>query len=155
MSIAIADAAHGETIAMGPSRLRVLEDGRNTGHRLAVAELSVPPGVLTGPPQHLHREHDETFYVLSGAPTFTCGADTTTGTPGMLLTAGIGVPHTFANPGDEPAVLLCTFTPDLYIDYFRELGDLAQRTGRLDPAAVGEVMARYATEVLDPVTPGS
>ena len=32
-----------------------------------------------------------------------------------------GAPHTFANPGDEPAVLLNTFTPDLYVQYFRDL----------------------------------
>ena len=32
-----------------------------------------------------------------------------------------GAPHTFANPGDEPVVLLNTFTPDLYVQYFRDL----------------------------------
>ena len=36
-----------------------------------------------------------------------------------------GAPHTFANPGDEPLVLLNTFTPDLYVQYFRDLRELA------------------------------
>jgi oxalate decarboxylase/phosphoglucose isomerase-like protein (cupin superfamily) len=26
-----------------------------------------------------------------------------------------GAPHTFANPGEEPVVLLNTFTPDRYV----------------------------------------
>ena len=30
-------------------------------------------------------------------------------------------PHTFANVGDDPAVMLNTFTPDLYVQYFRDL----------------------------------
>ena len=32
-----------------------------------------------------------------------------------------GAPHTFANPGDEALMLLNTFTPDLYVQYFRDL----------------------------------
>ena len=66
----------------------------------------------------------------------------------MLVTAPPGTPHTFANPGDETAVMLATITPDLYIGYFRELA--AQPPGPLDPKTVGEIMSRYATEVLTP-----
>jgi mannose-6-phosphate isomerase-like protein (cupin superfamily) len=69
---------------------------------------------------HIHHEHEETFYVVSGTPMFTCGTDTITAELGTLVTAPIGTPHTFTNPGDVPAIMLCTLTPDLYIDYFRE-----------------------------------
>jgi mannose-6-phosphate isomerase-like protein (cupin superfamily) len=151
VSLAVVDGAAGETLTAGPLRLRVLEDGGRTGHRLALVELTIPPGIA-GPPQHLHREHDETFYVLSGTPTFTCGTDETHAQPGTLVTAAIGVPHTFANPGAEPAVLLCTFSPDLYVDYFRELARLAHGPTGLDPVAVGQLMRRYATEVVAPVS---
>ena len=41
-----------------------------------------------------------------------------------------GTPHTFANVSDEPAVLLNTFTPDLYIQYFRDLHDMIASPGR-------------------------
>ena len=62
-----------------------------------------------------------------------------------------GAPHTFANPGDEPLVLLNTFTPDLYVQYFRDLRELAGSgpAGGPTAEAVGEVMSRYATEVTD------
>jgi hypothetical protein len=46
--------------------------------------------------------------------------------------------------------MLCTVTPDLYIDYFRELDALSTGPTGLDPRSVAEVMARYATEVFEP-----
>ena len=76
-----------------------------------------------GPPQHRHGEHDEGFYVVSGTVRFTSG-DTSVDAPARtLVMVPPGAPHSFANPGDEPAVVLNTFTPDLYIGYFRELRD--------------------------------
>ncbi|NMI02211.1 cupin domain-containing protein [Pseudonocardia acidicola] len=149
MSIAIVGAAQGETVSVGPMRMRILEDGGRTEHRLGLVELTIPPHV-DGPPQHVHHKHDETFYVISGAPSFTCGTETITAEPGALVAAPIGAPHTFANPGDVPAVLLCTVTPDLYIDYFRQLERLSGDPGGLDPAAVADIMSRYATEVVRP-----
>ena len=56
-----------------------------------------------------------------------------------------GAPHTFANPGDSPVVLLNTFTPDLYVQYFRDLRDMIAGGTALSPEAILVVMARYAT----------
>jgi oxalate decarboxylase/phosphoglucose isomerase-like protein (cupin superfamily) len=56
-----------------------------------------------------------------------------------------GAPHTFANLGDEPAVLLNTFTPDLYVQYFRDLRDMIAAGQPFTPEATVEAMARYAT----------
>ena len=45
-----------------------------------------------------------------------------------------------------------TFTPDLYVQYFRDLRELAgsgPAGAPLAPEAVGRVMSRYATEVTD------
>ncbi len=145
MTITITGPAGGEALRAGPMSIRILEDGSNTGHRLGVVEVTIPPR-LAGPPQHVHRRHDETFYILSGTPLFTCGSDTIQARPGMLVTAPPGTPHTFANPGDQSVVMLCTVTPDLYIGYFRELA--AQPAGPLDPTAVGQIMSRYATDVV-------
>ena len=129
--------------------IRILEDGSHTDHRLGIVEVKMPPRV-GGPPQHIHRKHDETFFVISGTPTFTCGGETITVQPGTLVTAPPGTPHSFANPGEQPVVMLCTVTPDLYIDYFRALGSLHAGPNGLDPKEVGEVMARYATEFVRP-----
>jgi oxalate decarboxylase/phosphoglucose isomerase-like protein (cupin superfamily) len=56
-----------------------------------------------------------------------------------------GAPHTFANPGDQPAVLLNSFTPDLYVQYFRDLRDIIAGGQELTPETTIEAMSRYAT----------
>jgi hypothetical protein len=107
-----------------------------------------------GPPQHRHARHDEGFYVVSGTARFTIGATEYDAPAGTLAMIPPGAPHTFANPGDEPLVMLNTFTPDLYVQYFRDLRELADSgggSGRAPLAAetVAQVMSRYATEVSD------
>jgi len=147
VTITVVEPSVGEIIAAGPLRIRILEDGSHTHHRLGLVEVTIPPHI-DGPPQHIHRNHDETFYVISGTASFVSGVDTITAGAGTLLAAAPGVPHTFGNPSDVPAVLLCTVTPDLYIDYFRELGKLRRGPeGGLDPHDIADLMARYATEI--------
>jgi pimeloyl-ACP methyl ester carboxylesterase/mannose-6-phosphate isomerase-like protein (cupin superfamily) len=135
----------GEVVHLGPTTMRILEDGSTTGHRLGVGEITVAPH-SDGPPQHRHARHDEGFYVVSGTARFTVGADSYDAPAGSLAMIPPGAPHTFANPGDEPLVLLNTFTPDLYVQYFRDLRAMIEQGGTLTPAATLQVMSRYATE---------
>ena len=134
----------GEVIELGPARMRILEDGGVTAHRLGIGEITLAPH-SEGPPQHRHAEHDEGFYVVSGAVRFTVGDQVHDAPKGTLVMVPPGAPHTFANPGDEPAVMLNTFTPDLYVQYFRDLRETLAANGALTPAATVEVMSRYAT----------
>lgn len=133
----------GELIELGPVRMRILEDGATTAHRLGIGEITLPPHTK-GPLQHRHAEHDEGFYVVSGTARFTVGATDHDAPPGTLVMIPPGAPHTFANPGDEPVVLLNTFTPDLYVQYFRDMRALFA-AGPPTPAATADVMSRYAT----------
>ena len=73
------------------------------------------------------------------------GTSTYDAPAGTLVMVPPGAPHTFANPGDETAVLLNTFTPDLYVQYFRDLRDMIAAGDPLTLEATFEVMARYAT----------
>jgi quercetin dioxygenase-like cupin family protein len=135
----------GETIVLGTTRLRILEDGANTGHRLGIAESFLAPHT-PGPPQHRHAQHDEGFYVISGTVRFTVGDSEHDATAGTLVMVPPGVPHTFANLTDQPAVMLTTFTPDLYVRYFRDLRDMIASGQELTPQATIRTMSRYATE---------
>jgi hypothetical protein len=45
-------------------------------------------------------------------------------------------------------VLLNTFTPDLYVQYFRDLRDAVADGQELSAQATATVMTRYATEVI-------
>ena len=146
MSVHLSAPDAAEVVDFGPSSLRILEDGSHTGHRVGVVWSSVPPGT-PGPPQHIHREHDETFFVVSGTVRFTSGTEELDVPTGDLLTTPIGTPHTFSNPDpNQLATMLCTVTPDRYVNYFRELSALARRSEAVDPNAIFEVMSRYATE---------
>src|SRR5207244_13047766 len=132
IEVSVVGPDDGEVVLSGATKLRILEDGRTTSHRLGLAEITLAP-YTEGPPQHRHAQHDEGFYVVSGTVRFTVGDKVSDATAGTLVMVPPGAPHTFANPGDEPAVILNTFTPDLYVQYFRELRDFAAAAGR--PAA--------------------
>ncbi|MFE1589115.1 cupin domain-containing protein [Streptomyces sp. NPDC059402] len=144
-AISVVGPGDGETIVLGTTRMRVLEDGSHTGHRLAIAESVLAPRTQ-GPPQHRHAQHDEGFYVLSGTVRFTVGNDDYDATAGTLVMVPPGTPHTFANPTDQPAVMLSTFTPDLYVQYFRDLQDVFADGRPLTRQANIDAMSRYATE---------
>jgi mannose-6-phosphate isomerase-like protein (cupin superfamily) len=151
MTVTLTAPGEGEEFPAGPVRFRILEDGTGVDRRFGVAECHLSPG-WPGPPQHVHRAHDETFYVVTGTVLFTSGTDELLATAGSLVTAPIGDPHTFGNAdGDAPATLLCTVTPERYLGYFRELRDLRPGSdGTLNPSEVLGVMARYATEPYRP-----
>jgi len=136
----------GDVIQLGPSTVRILEDGSSTGHRLGIGEITVAPR-SAGPPQHRHARHDEGFYVVSGTARFTVGTASYDAPAGALAMIPPGTPHTFANPGDEPLVMLNTFTPDLYVQYFRDLRQIVSDGQAPTPEATARVMSRYATEV--------
>jgi mannose-6-phosphate isomerase-like protein (cupin superfamily) len=148
MPIHVVGPTDGEQSGGGAIRCRIIEDGSHTEHRLGLIEAIVPPGPV-GPPQHVHRAHDEIFIVTRGRLRFTSGTDSVDVEAGSCVTVPPGTPHTFSNPFDEPAAFIGTLTPDLYIEYFRDLSALPlDDQGRLDPADIGRTMANYDTEVV-------
>jgi quercetin dioxygenase-like cupin family protein len=136
----------GRVIEIGPLRLTVKEAGERTRGTLAVVELAAN-SAFHSPPPHLHREHEEGFYVLDGELELMVGTDTIRAKPGTFVMVPIGVPHTFGNATSDPVRVLCTLSPDHYIHYFEEVAPLFA-AGAPDPKAVGAIMARYATEVV-------
>ncbi|MFE7161394.1 cupin domain-containing protein [Streptomyces sp. NPDC057636] len=144
-AVSVVGPGDGEVIVLGTTRMRILEDGGHTGHRLAIAESVLAPHTQ-GPPQHRHARHDEGFYILSGTVRFTVGDEDYDVTSGTLVMVPPGTPHTFANLTDQPAVMLSAFTPDLYVQYFRELQEVLAGGRPLTQQANIDAMSRYATE---------
>jgi mannose-6-phosphate isomerase-like protein (cupin superfamily) len=143
-SVSVVPPDGGEVIELGSARIRILEDGGTTAHRLGIGEITLAPH-SAGPPQHRHGMHDEGFYVVSGTARFTVGHDEREAPAGTLVMVPPGVPHTFANPGERPLVMINTFTPDLYVQYFRDLRDAVTQNGELTSPDTVQVMGRYAT----------
>ena len=129
---------------LGASTMRLKLD-RAVNAAVAVYEYVSEPGV-TGPPQHVHHGHDETFYVVEGTYEFTIGANRSILPSGAFLYVPRGTPHTFRNAGDDLGRIVGTFNPARFANYFRELADIITATG----AAPGrdewvELYARYDT----------
>ena len=143
--ISITGPHEGEVALSGPVQMRILEDGSTTSHRLGLGEITIAPHT-DGPPQHRHARHDEGFYVVSGTARFTVGETVYEAPAGTLVMIPPGAPHTFANPTDATTVLLNTFTPDLYVEYFRDLRDMIAGGQALTPEATIQAMSHYATE---------
>jgi mannose-6-phosphate isomerase-like protein (cupin superfamily) len=90
--------------------------------------------------------HDETFLIQSGEVTFTSRNTKVTLKAGEYLVVPPMSPHTFANEGDEPAIIHTTFTPAYYVNYFRIMARMAaEDKGALTPEIHREAMLRYAT----------
>ena len=155
--VSLVEPGDGEITLDGTLQVKLLEAGDTTDGRLAVGIATVQKGRNSGL-QHRHQKHDEGFYVMPGRIEFSVGPDTRVVGPGTFIMVPPGAPHGFHNPFDEPAVMLVTFSPSLYVGLFREMAEIMRRDGsQLTPQA--DVAARYFTEFSDeyartPVDPG-
>lgn len=120
----------GELPEMGPTRIRILEDGSRTDNRIGAIASMMPAGV-SGPPQHRHLMHDETFLITSGTLRFTLGDTYKDARVGDYVVVPVGAPHTFANVSDAPAEFFSTFTPAYYGELFSGNGK-AERRGPIE-----------------------
>jgi mannose-6-phosphate isomerase-like protein (cupin superfamily) len=90
------------------------------GASYSLTEWDVEPGTQ-GPPIHIHHEHDEGFYVMSGHFGFVLDGVTTYGKPGTHVLVPKGHAHSFWNAGARPAKLLHIVSPPGLEQYFRDL----------------------------------
>lgn len=136
-----------EIIMFGPIKMEVLEDGRSTDNRVCVVKIHLPPH-LPGPVQHWHQMHDETFLVIKGNATFYSRDASFVAAEGDFIVAPPLSPHTFGNESDEDVVLLSTFTPAFYINYFRLMAEMMKKLtadGKNTPEIAKRAMLQYAT----------
>ncbi len=72
------------------------------------------------PPPHIHHEHDEAFYILSGTFTFTLGTDELEVPEGSLVVIPRGTRHGFSALAGSRALLV--IVPAGLGGFFTELG---------------------------------
>jgi quercetin dioxygenase-like cupin family protein len=127
----------------GPGDMyRFLVSGDETGGAYFAMEALVPPG--GGPPPHIHRNEDETFYVVEGTVGFRLGDDVVTAGPGDFVNVPRGMVHCFHNSGTAPMRMILTFTPAGIEKFFEETLERALDPSQPAPDNVDEVAARYA-----------
>ncbi len=93
-----------------------------TGGRFSMIEEIAPRG--EGTPLHVHREDDETFYVLEGEVLFHVDGDEHAASPGDTVSVPRGVPHAFVVTSDVAKFLVLN-TPGTHDKYFRDGGEPA------------------------------
>jgi len=116
--------------------------GNESHGALAFLTGSFAPG--TGAVPHLHRGHDEIFYVLDGRFMFDLGAETVEAESGALLFAPRGAPHGFVNVGDVPGRLIGVVAPAGYEQHFVEISGVPDGPGAR--AALAEIYQKYDQE---------
>ena len=95
--------------------------GADTDGAYSLLEVEL---VGDGPPQHIHKNEDEAFYVLEGEINVLLGERTTRATAGSFVLIPRGTVHTFSRVGQEPAKLLAIFSPPGLEQFFDEAVDL-------------------------------
>lgn len=122
--VMVKEPDEGRSIGIVGDIYRFLTTSEETGGRYSMFEATVLPG--GGPPPHIHRREDETFYVFEGEITFQIGDERRVATPGTFVHMPIGQQHAFKNETAQPAKMLISFAPAGLERMFFEVGkDLA------------------------------
>ena len=96
--------------------------GEDTGGTYSVLEYLAAPGA--GSAMHVHRNEDESFFILEGAITFQLGTEKTRATPGTFIHIPKGLRHAFVNAEAEPARSMVILTPGGLEYFFAEISTL-------------------------------
>jgi cupin domain len=94
-------------------------------------------------PLHLHHDDDEAWYVLAGRLRVRIGDDEYDVPAGAAVIGPHGVPHTFWNPDPAPARYVIAMSSQT-----NAMLDALHSGGSLSRADVGEIFARYGSELL-------
>ncbi len=148
--VIIKDANEGRTVGIVGDIYRFLATSEETGGRYSMFEAIVLPG--GGPPPHIHRREDETFYILEGEITFQIGGERRVAGPGTFVHMPIGNLHAFKNETDQPVKMLVSFAPAGLEEMFFQVGkDLADGEVPEEPSPqevdrLLEIADRYGIE---------
>ncbi len=111
-------------VLMNPigGRMVIKAFDQDTGGSYSLHE-NILPARSPGPLPHIHRNHEESFYVLEGELTMRVGVRTITAPAGSFLVVPRGVVHQPSNPGAQPARVLLIFSPAGMDGFFAEAAE--------------------------------
>ena len=130
----------GRTVNLGVIQMRVLAAGEaTTGRAFALAEFAGGPGPWTVP--HIHRETQESFFILDGEFTFAVGEQEIAASPGSYILVPRGTRHEIT-AGAGGGRLLTLMVPGGLEEMFFELAALPPDS-ITDPAVRAAISARH------------
>ena len=119
----VTEPGEGESVSLGGVGVDFKIPAEVTGGAFSVVEHPLDPGRLI--PPHIHYREDELSYVVRGRIGVRIGDRDYLAGPGSYVFKPRNIPHTFWNPGDEPAHLLEFIWPAGFENFFAALGELA------------------------------
>jgi quercetin dioxygenase-like cupin family protein len=120
----------------------------DTGGAFALMEDNLKREFALG--LHLHRQHAETFYILSGNVDFHIDGDWMTAVPGATVHIPSGVPHALTLAPGTTGKLLMIFQPAGFDQYLAELAKLTERNFA-DADKMRDLELKYDIVQLGPV----
>jgi mannose-6-phosphate isomerase-like protein (cupin superfamily) len=137
---------------LGSIGVRFMIDGAVSDGGFSLVEHPMSARALAAP-LHRHLREDEYSFVIEGRMGALLGDEVLEAGPGDLVHKPRGEWHTFWNAGDEPCRILEIIAPAGFERFFAELVDLGG-AAEADPAAMGELCARYDLEMDPDSVPG-
>src|SRR5262245_19423439 len=107
--------------------MRVLLTTEATGGAVSVLMAWHKPG--EGPPDHVHFNQEEIFFVVEGSYELTVAGEPRTAGPGTIVFIPRNVVHRFKNVGDTTACMLDWSLPGGQDHYFKTISELAGDDG--------------------------
>ena len=123
-------------------RMVVKVRDEDTAGAYSIHDNTIPAGA-PGPRPHIHRHHEEAFYVLEGELTVRVGPRTITAPAGSFVVVPRGIVHQPSNPGAQPTRFLLIFSPAGMNHFFEEAaeGHIPLQAAPTDTAILEELEA--------------
>ena len=122
--------------------MKVLLTSEAAGGAISVIVGWLKPG--EGPPDHIHSNQEELFFIVEGTCEVAAGDQTSTAGPGTIVFIPRNTVHRVRNVGDTTACILDLTLPGGQDRYFKAIADLAAGGGFTDEEAM-EISRRFDT----------
>lgn len=145
-------AEDGETFWGFGSLMTIKASAEQTGGRFSLIELLSPGGIAT--PLHVHREDDESFYVLEGELTFYLDdGQAIPAAAGSFVHVPGGDVHAFQVDSETARYLVITSSQ--HESFYRAISESTQTRSippeaPLDMEKIGPAAQKYGVEILGP-----
>ena len=137
----------GKSIQLGPGEHLLFRATADTScGQYSMFELTVQP--MEGPPEHVHHEHDEAYYVLEGTFDLKAGEQRITATAGTFVLVPRGTPHAYQNLASRRSRMLVLSTPGGIESYFEAL--VPHMWGASDLTRLAPLVEQHDVEVVGP-----
>jgi quercetin dioxygenase-like cupin family protein len=111
-------------------RITFRETAADTGGERLVVDLELPPGGRMPAGLHVHPEQKERFEVIRGRMRFRVRRDRIFAGPGEVVVVPPGVPHDWANVGEQTALVRVEVRPALAMERLFETAIALAQDGR-------------------------